>query len=191
MLDLVSIHIENPDQTRMIAKIEPRPVAAFNLASFLIFGGFLSGLAAFGEPGTKSSLWVAFAGTLLFALSWVPLTLLLHGICRLLGYRAEYGSLQTQISLALWPLMILPPVGLLQFLLASDNKIAYVGVCALIGVLILFSLRKALVANYGMTRAQAHVALFCSFLGFVGFWGLVMGGIASFAFLSIIVTALA
>lgn len=191
MLNLVAIHMEDPNKARAIAKIKPHPVSAFGFSCVLILGSLLSGLVVRLEPGLSNPASLALVGGILgFVVAWIPFTLCLHGMCRLLGYRADYGSLQTQVALALWPLAILPPVGLVQFLLGTESKIIFCGTAFGAFLSILIFLRQAIIANYGMTRPQANIALIGSFLTLTGFIGLLLAGVTSAVLLLAVASAI-
>ncbi len=179
MLSLLAAYMEDPRQARMIARIEPHPLAAFLFSSVLVLGSALAAAIAAREPSLDAALLTVALGLLIFGLSWIPFTLCLHGICRLLGRRGDHRSLQTQVALALWPLMILPPAGLIQFLSGWESQILFSG--PVIGTMVLtgLSLRQAVISNYGLTKSHANIALAGSALIVAGFLGFLLAGLTS------------
>jgi len=190
VMRLVALHMEDPLQARAIAKIEPHPLASFGFSCVLMLGTLLGGLIAFADSLTRPFPAVIAGGMLAFVIAWVPLTLSLHWISRLLGHRADYGSLQTQVALALWPLAILPAVGLVQFLSGWDSKILFCGAAAGVGVAALLFLRQGLMDNYGMKKPQANIALIGASLLLAGLLGFILAGLTSGAVLWVIASSI-
>ena len=191
MLDLFATQFEDPAQARAIAKIEPRPMAAFLYGAALVMGALLSLLVVYIDRLSFSAvLSFALAGVMTYVLAWIPWTFFLHGLCRVLGFRASLTSLQTQLTLALVPLIVLPPVGLVQCLFPQGTKMIF-WLVSLAAVSLMFIFwRQGIIANYGMTRTQATIALVISFVMVGVFLSIFLAGVISSFFLGSVASAL-